>query len=219
MRLWIPACAGMTMLMVLATAALAQNKPVAEKLPEKPAWLESGYTYSPEGCDFTVSFPQEPYTTKRCDPVEPGKNCTDMTTFTKVFGVDATLLFSVSCNKADGNMYDRYDDNVMRTTLLGMARPVNLGSSETGFAKMDKAKMAVLLGTGKADNGEDDLMYTAQLWIGHNSVFTLEGELRGKYVPDADLLFAEILKTARVRDMKAEPKDEKKDEKKEDKQK
>ncbi len=200
----IAACAGITV-MILTGGALAQDKVATEKPgAAKPAWLESGSVFSPEGCDFTVTFPEEPYTTKRCDPIEPTKNCSNVTTFTKVYGLDATLLFNVTCNKAADGMFGRYDDNVMRTTLLSMAKPSNLDKSETGFTQNSQAKMAVLLGSGKSDNGKDDMLYTAQLWIGHHSVFTLEGQLRGQYVAEADQLFAEILKTAKVREVTPE---------------
>ncbi len=230
----IPAFAGMTMvaMALLAAPLFAAEKPVEGPKAEKPAeapkeksadkapaWLATGKEFSPEGCEFTVMFPEEPYKTKRCDPVEPDKNCSEVTSFTKVFGMDATVDYHVTCIPADPSMYDKYDDNVMRTALIAMAKPANLDKSETGFGELKEAKMAVLLGSGKTDNKKDDLIYTAQLWIGHKSVFTLEGELRGKYVAEADQMFADILKTAKVKgpvtpvakgEKKAEPaKDEK----------
>jgi hypothetical protein len=210
----IPAFAGMTMvaLALLVAPLSAAEKPAAPPKTEKPAeaskeknadkapaWLATGKEFSPEGCEFTVMFPEAPYKTKRCDPVEPDKNCSEVTSFTKVFGMDATVDYRVTCIPADPAMYDKYDNDVMRTALIAMAKPANLDKSETGFGELKEAKMAVLLGSGKTDNKKDDLIYTAQLWIGHKSVFTLEGELRGKYVAEADQMFADILKTAKVK--------------------
>jgi hypothetical protein len=224
-KVWIPTFAGMTMMMVcafiliaapgssaFAADAAAKDKPAAAEktatakdtakespLSKDPDWLAQGSVYSPEGCEFQVTFPEQPYNTQHCDPIEKGKNCSDMTSFTKVYGIDSTVTYNVSCTATDGDMYGKYDDNVMRTTLQGMTRTLNLDTSQTGFMPLKEAKMAVLLGSGKTENGQDDLIYTAQLWIGHKSVFTLEGQLRGKYQPDADRLFAEILKTAKLK--------------------
>jgi hypothetical protein len=175
------------------------STPAPSPKKSQPEWLAHAYTYSPPGCEFTIQFPEEPFTGQRCDPVEPTKNCSDVTTFTKVYGLDATVTYTVTCKPTPTDMYGKYDDNVMRTVLMGMARPVNLDKSDTGFALFKEAKMAVLLGSGKTDNKQDDLIYTAQLWIGHASTFTLEGQVRGNYVPDADQLFAEILKTAKLK--------------------
>jgi hypothetical protein len=187
-------------------AAAAEEKSDAPKTAEEesrstkdPEWLAKGSVYSPEGCEFQIVFPEQPYQTKRCDPIEKDKNCSDMTSFTRVYGIDSTLTFNVTCTPTQGDMYDQYDDNVMRTTLSGMTRSMNLEQSQTGFMPLKEAKMAVLLGSGKTENKQDDLIYTAQLWIGHKSVFTMEGELRGKYQQDADLLFAQILKTAKLK--------------------
>jgi hypothetical protein len=167
--------------------------------PKKdPDWIAKGSKYSPEGCEFEIVFPEQPFQSKRCDPVEKDQDCSNMTTYTKVFGIDSTITYNVSCTPAGADMYDKYDDNVMRTTLNGMTHAMHLETSQTGYMPLKEAKMAVLLGSGKTDNG-DDLIYTAQLWIGHKSVFTLEGELRGKYQPEADRLFAEILKTAKLK--------------------
>lgn len=210
-RAWGMAMIAIAGLLSIHPAIAADNKvesPQAEKSTEPvkqpnakkpPEWLAKGHEFSPPGCEFTVTFPEEPYKTKRCDPVEPTKNCTEVTSFTKVFGIDATVNYNVTCLPADPGMYEKYDDNVMRTALFAMAKPANLDKSETGFGELKEAKMAVLIGSGKTENKQDDLIYTAQLWIGHKSVFTLEGELRGKYVPEADALFADILKTARVK--------------------
>ena len=188
-----------------ATPAYASAQPnfasSREKLsssPTPPAWIAAGSTYAPDGCEFQIAFPEEPYQGKRCDALDP-TNCTEATTFTKVYGLDATIAYTVSCNPTGKDLYDQYSDNVMKAALFAMAQPSNLGKSQTGFGILPQAKMAVLLGSGKAANN-DDVLYTGQIWVGHKSILTIEGKLSGSYNADSDRLFAEILKTARIRD-------------------
>lgn len=180
-----------------APALSSQTKMSSSTVPP-PAWIATGSTYAPDGCEFQISFPEAPYRGKRCDPGDPA-NCTDATTFTKVYGLDATIAYTVSCNPTPKDQFDQYSDNVMKAALFAMAQPSHLDKSQTGFGVLPQAKMAVLLGSGKAANG-DDVLYTSQIWVGHKSIFTIEGRLSGSYNPDSDKLFAEILKTARIRD-------------------
>lgn len=171
----------------------------ATKQPAPPAWLDSAYEFSPEGCEFAIKFPEKPYQSRRCDPVEPTRNCNTITSYTKVFGMSAAVDFNVTCYPADAGMYERYSDAVMQTTLLAMAKPLKLESFDTGYNEYKTAKMAVLLGGGKTET-QQEMIYTAQLWIGQKSVFTLEAQLRGAHNEDSDRLFAEILRTARLKD-------------------
>ncbi|QQG35634.1 MAG: hypothetical protein HYS17_08925 [Micavibrio aeruginosavorus] len=150
------------------------------------------YTYSPEGCEFTITFPSEPLLGKKCNPDEPSQ-CHEVLSFTKVFDVTATLKIDVVCNPATPDMYERYSGDVMKTTLIAMAGRGKLEEMETGYNEHPNAKMAFLLGYGK--NGEQDLIYNGQLWIGKKSIFSMEADITGDYITGADEMFATILQS------------------------
>lgn len=178
--------------------------------------LAEPYIYSPEGCEFTVTFPSEPLTGRKCNPENPDQ-CHEVVTFTKVFDATASLNLSVICNPAEENMYERYSGDVMKTTLIAMAGRDKLEESETGFSEQPAFKMAYILGYGK--KASQDLIYNGQLWIGKTSVFSIEADIVGDYVDGADAMFAEILQSVRLKNPpaaadKVEKTEEKAEEKK-----
>lgn len=181
----MPAFAGMTALvMILSLPALAEP-----------------YTYSPENCEFTITFPSEPLLGRKCNPDNP-KQCHEVVSFTKVFDVTASLNISVVCNPAEDKMYERYSGDVMKTTLIAMAGRGKLDEYETGYNdEQPAAKMAYILGYGK--KGDQDLIYNGQLWIGKTSVFSLEADITGDYVDGADAMFAQILQSVHLKNSPA----------------
>jgi hypothetical protein len=154
------------------------------------------YTYSPEGCDFTITFPSEPFVGRKCNPENP-EECHEVVSFTKVFDVTASLNINVVCNPSSASMYDRYSGDVMKTTLIAMAGRGKLEQSESGYNDFKDAKMAFILGYGK--KGDQDLIYNGQLWISQKSIFSLEADIVGDYVDGADAMFAEILQSVRFK--------------------
>ncbi len=154
------------------------------------------YVYAPEHCEFTITFPSEPFVGRKCSPDNP-QQCHETISFTKVFDVTASLNMTVACNPAEDKMYDRYSGDIMKTTLIAMAGRGKLDEFETGFNDMKDAKMAYILGYGK--KGDQDLIYNGQLWIGQKSVFSLEADVVGDYVDGADAMFAEILQTVQLK--------------------
>ena len=158
--------------------------------------LAAPFTYSPEGCEFTITFPSEPFMGRKCNPENPDQ-CHEVVSFTKVFDVTASLNLSVVCNPSTPDMYERYSGDVMKTTLIAMAGRGKLEQYETGYNEYADARMAFVLGYGKK-NGQD-LIYNGQLWIGKKSIFSLEADIVGDYVDGADALFAEILQSVRFK--------------------
>lgn len=154
------------------------------------------YIYSPEICEFQVALPGEPQNAKRCKPDNP-EDCSNITSFTHVFGLDATVDIRLTCNKAETDMYERYSGDVMRATLEGMVGKNKLGDYESHYNETDEAKQAVLIGSG--DVGNNNKIYMAQLWIGKESVFTIEGELIGGPHEEADDMFADILRSVQLK--------------------
>lgn len=170
-------------------------------LGSTPALAEP-FTYSPEGCEFTITFPSEPYETRKCNPDDP-KQCHNVVTFTKVFDLAATLNLSVVCNPAEKDMFERYSGDVMKTTLIAMAGRGRLEEFETGYDEKPGVKMANILGYGKKD--DQDLIYNGQLWIGKKSMFSLEADITGDYVTGADEMFAQILQSVTFKEWQKNP--------------
>lgn len=165
-----------------------------------PAQAES-FLYAPENCDFQIAFPSEPESTQLCLSEDMSK-CDDVTRFTKVFGLDASINVKVSCYAADEGMLDRYTGDVMKYTLTHMLEEHDLENFEVDFREIEGAKHAIAVGTGT--KGLSDRLFSAQLWISANSVMTIEGELVGVSGPEADGMFADILSSAGLKERLAE---------------
>ena len=73
-----------------------------------------------------------------------------------------------------------------------------------------KAKVASLSGSGKT--GLNENIYVAELWIGRNSVFTIEAELIGEHHESADQAFGSILQSVGLKDAPVKAEDGKKKE-------
>ena len=174
---WIPAFAAMTMLLFAVMPATAAE-----------------YAYAPDGCEFRMELPGEPYQSRKCSPDNP-EICRDITSYTKVFGLDATVNVNITCNPAPDQMYEQYNGEIMQATMAAMMGKDKLADYQTGYQEFDVAKEAVLLGMGKTGNSER--IFVAQLWIGHKSIFTMEAELIGQQTEEADKMYTGILHSVR----------------------
>ena len=166
------------------------------------------YEYSPPPCEFTVSFPEEPAPEKRCDA--GGKRCYDFLSFTQVFDLAATVNFRVICNPADKTTIDYYTPKVMEGTLEAMSKraTVKVEHYETSARESEDYRQAGLV--GESEIAGEPTIYLAQLWVGKNSIFSIEGELIGETHKKADELFRDILRSVKF---KSEAKQEEEDKK------
>lgn len=188
----MPAQAGIRLLKKCRPAAFAGVTVALLLLCALPA-RAGEFSYAPEGCEFRMEFPGEPYNSRRC-AADDKSICREMTSYTKVFGLDATLNINVTCNPAEEGMYERYNGDVMQATLSAMLGQNQLEDYQTGYREFDAAKEAVLLGTGTT--GNNNRILVAQLWIGHKSVFSVEAEIIGES-PEADKMFGAIVDSIR----------------------
>ena len=186
-RFWIAASLALLAMAVLASNVLAEDDP-------------KSYTYSPDHCEFTITFPQEPYTTQRCD--DEGQQCYEQISFTKVFEMQSTVNFRVLCNPIDEDIIDSYSGEVMEGTLQAMTKRSVVQTFETSFREEDNYKQAGLVGQGRS--GKLPTLYIAQLWIGKKSAFSVEAELIGEAADAPDQMFSDILRSA---GLKAESKE------------
>ncbi len=158
------------------------------------------FQYSPEGCQFTITFPEEPVISKRCDSKDSGK-CYDLVSFSQVYDLNASVNFRVICNPVADSVYDQYSKEIMTGVLQTMSKGTAVESANSSFREEPHYKQAGLAGEGKI--GKTSMIYIAQLWIAEHSAFSLEGELVGEQDDRADQLFADILRTVRYKDPNA----------------
>jgi hypothetical protein len=178
-------------------------------------------TYSPDYCEFTATFPSEPYITQRCDE-EGSKQCYDMVSYTQVFDMTETVNFRVICNKIDESVYKTYSPEIMAATLRAMTDQTLIKTFDTTFREEEGYKQAGLIGEGKS--GRLSTIYIAQLWIGSHSAFSVEAEMIGDASERAENLFRDVLQSVQFtgekkpEENKEEPKKEPKKEEEKDKE-
>ncbi len=154
------------------------------------------FTLAPTGCDFQITFPEKPYRSEKCDEV--GARCYAVNNFTRVFDLHTTVNFRITCNPSPEGALERYSGETLKTVLKGMIDNNTITEYDLHFNESEKTKLASLTGTGKV--GLTPMIYTAQIWVGPNSLFTMEGELIGKGSTEADDLFAGIISSIRTKE-------------------
>jgi hypothetical protein len=189
--LLIPACAG---ILLAGFSAHAEDK-----------------VFTQPGCEFQMTFPEIPASSQICNPNKP-KECHHVAVFNKVYALDSAMRITVTCTSAEPGMLERYDQEALQYTLAAIAKPHLDDDGNTGYQDLGAAKQAMIMGSHKMGDGTETI-YMAQLWIGKKSVYTIEGEITGSQVPEADTLFAHIMKSATLvpDDKPASNADEKKD--------
>lgn len=184
-------------LFLAAPAYAAEEKPSeATKIPAAPD--EAPGRYAPDLCDFEITFPEKPYIANKC--LLDGKTCYQLHSYTMVYDLQTTVDFSVTCNRSTPADFKRYNEGVMKAALMGMISERRLNNHSIEFRDGKNIRSASLTGTGMT--GSQEKIYTAQLWIGQNSVFTVQGELIGAKHEEADKVFSDILKSIKIKDAK-----------------
>jgi len=192
---------------VYAEDKKAEEKPAEETAkPEEKKADNKSYRYAPDFCDFEVTLPETPTSMQKC---LPGNDCFNVSSYTMVYDLQTTVDVSVTCNPSTPDAYENYNQAVMKAALAGMVENKNLSSHEMRFdeSKEDKIKSAAITGTGTT--GRQEKIYTAQLWIGPNSVFTIQAELIGAAHEKADKSFGDILSSIKSKEGKQIPRPKK----------
>lgn len=180
-------------LLALPPLALAQDKTES-----------SASVYAPDFCDFTATFPKEPYVTRQCEGDNKDR-CFDLVSYTQVFGLSSTVNFRVICNPIDAQVFSAYTPEVMQATLRAMTRGSVAKEFDASFREEETYKQAGLVGEGLS--GQTATIYIAQLWIGQNSALSVEAQLIGEAYEEADTLFSDILKSVGLKASPEETKD------------
>lgn len=162
----------------------------SQEIQEPPAPLPG--LYQPAFCEFPVTFPEKPYTARRCDD-EAQTRCYDLVSYTKVFDMASTVNFRVICNPVGQAVKDSYTGEVMKATLKAMTSRSVVEEYNTTFREEKDFKQAGLVGEGQS--GKLSTIYIAQLWIGSSSALSVEAELIGEQHEEADKLLRDVLKS------------------------
>ncbi len=176
-----------------------KDKEDEEDKEEKPVVKSS--TFGPDFCDFEITFPEPPMNSKKCVGED---ECYDVQSYTMVYDLSTTVDVTVTCNPSTPTNYNRYSENVMKAAMAGMIVERNLSDHEAQFEQYETTKNASITGTGKT--GAQDKIYVGQLWVGQNSIFTVQAELVGDEHEVADKSFRDVLASIKEKPGKQLPK-------------
>lgn len=179
---------------------------IAEEEIEEEEVVEENTLYAPDYCDFQVNFPEAPYSRKRC-PHGTNK-CYQLTSYTMVYDLSTTVDINVTCVPSNANNFRRYNERVIRNVLDGMVSRANISEYNINTEEDEKVRKGSLLGADKY--AKQNRIYNAQIWVGHNSIMTVEAKLIGRAHGEADTVYGDILGSIQ---QKEEPKKKPKEEK------
>jgi hypothetical protein len=182
---------------LLISPAHAKDKKLDEILEEN-APSAAGY-YAPDFCDFEITFPEKPHTARRCP--QGTNKCYEIQGYTFVYDLQTTIDVTANCAPSTPANYTRYNEDVIKSVLTGMVKRADIQSFEINTRELETARQGSLLGTGTY--GKQERIYNAQIWVGQNSVLTIEAKLVGQSHEKADETFADILASIGVKAKKA----------------
>lgn len=130
----------------ITSPAPADDKDLEEILDENTP-LPAGY-YSPEFCDFEITFPEKPVTSRRC-PEGTGK-CYQISGFTYVYDMQTTVDVTAQCTRSTPKNFTQYNDAVIKAVLNGMVKRANIEQFDINVREVEenKIRQGSLLGTG-----------------------------------------------------------------------
>lgn len=159
-------------------------------------------TYSPETCEFSVTFPGEPYTVQRCENGDDDR-CYNLVSYTQTYELNATVNFRVICNPIGPKIQKKYDESVSKSAVRAMGKKNALKTFETHYREEKEYRHASLVGEGRV--GRTPMIYLAQLWVGQASVMSVEAELIGDPFEEADKLFSNVMASVGLKKTKDAP--------------
>ena len=203
------------MLFVMTSPLFAQDETIKVQKPviQTPPM---SVTYSPDYCEFSAKFPEEPYKIQECED-DAGTNCFEQVSFTRVYELSSTVTLRIVCNPSDPKVYSEYSAAVMGATLKGMTRDNYVKELHNSYREADGYKQAGLVAEGI--KGMTDKIYVAQLWIGRQSVLTVEAQMIGEPNDAGDALFSVLLDNIGYTGVKLDDKKKEESDKKEEEEK
>ncbi len=154
------------------------------------------FTYSSPDCDFTATFPEKPFIEKKCDTAN---KCEEIATYVQTTDKSA-VNFRLSCRKAEPKDLTLLTPDDLKKRLGVLVKEANLMPYANDAAVLKNGtKTSIALATGK--RGEQDVIYTGQMWIGLQSVLTMEGEMTGPENEEINDIYSEILRAVQIKKM------------------
>lgn len=183
-------------LLLLPFSAMAQENtqtpPPAPVIMETPHKLGST-KYSPDYCEFTADFPEEPIVNNYCEDPEDESTCYNLISYTKVLEMASTVNIEIICNPSTPEMYAEFIPEVMKETVNAMTKDSVIEKYNVKTRQADTYRQTGLIGKGK--KGLNETIYLAQLWVSEKSIMSVKAEMSGAQTKEADALFADILQT------------------------
>lgn len=164
----------------------------AVALVSTPAFA-APFTYAPEGCDFTITFPEKPFIEQKCTS-GPDKKCVEVVSYTKVVSGDSSVDIRLTCDQLAAADRAAYTEEKLEELVRDMAKISNVEPSEISKETKGNVSTAAMVSVGL--RGEREIFYTAQAWRGPASLFKLEASMLGPQNDKADQAFAAILRSA-----------------------
>ena len=158
--------------------------------------LSEPFTYAPETCEFQITFPEKPFIEKKC--AADGKECSEIVTYTKAIGAEASTNFRISCNPISSTDMEKYTPSILEETLKQMSKSSGLQPYDTRSDEKDGYKSASSLSLSERDG--KGLIHNGQIWAGKKSLFTMESEMIGTQNDEIEKIFVGIMKSAYPKD-------------------
>lgn len=163
-----------------------------------PAMAEP-YTYAPDGCEVTSTFPEKPFIQTKCTETSGKKECTDVVSFTKTAAdTGSSINFRITCNVTPTTELEKYTLPIIEETLRQMTKASNMEAFDVNTSENGGFKKGAVMSTGlRNDKG---VIYSGQIWVGKNSIFTMESEMIGPKNGPLETMFVDILRNTRAKD-------------------
>ena len=173
---------------LIAPQAFAQAQDI------EPAFVPEDFefSYSPEYCDFTAAFPEQPMETHHCETPDDPSTCFNLLTYTHTFDLTSSIRVEVVCNPVTPEMYDHFKPEVMQATVRQMTKDSVVQELNVTNRETDNFRQTTLVASGR--QGLNETIYIAQLWLAKNSIMSVEAEMMGEQSEEVDKLFANILR-------------------------
>lgn len=180
-------------------------------LPSAHANEGEAYVYSPEGCDFTATFPFEPGFVRRC-PSDKNLPCLEVAQFTDRTDFDQTINVEMICQPIAQEVYKTYTKDNMEAVILNMTRDANLPELPEVTYQEEENGLKIAGTSGIKTTGFSTKIFVTQIWVTENSVMSVEGEMSLDHGDEGDKKFADILQSIGPKDQTNEEEEEEEEE-------
>lgn len=157
--------------------------------------LADGFKYQSETCDFTLELPEGVEVTRQCSPLEEGEDetCVEQLRYTKTVQGNASIHIDLSCNSIGQIPYDNYNKEKMLFTAESylLSQGNTLDDYELRYIGHENSKRVLVFGSGKS--GLSDMIYFGHVWLGRNSLMSMNARIIGAGNELADNVFKSIL--------------------------